>query len=342
MHYKYTISSQKGFSLWELIIALSIIGMMTIMLGPVFQWYFTVRDSTYKEKQQYINQSITESYINYAKMSSALGTLPTPYTGGSYTNSVVQSTNTTLLNYLLQQNFPQTEIYHDGTGAQNARVYEQVTGLTQSAPLLVQNGPTVTLTYSMGVVYTSNCSINDSACISALKTSNAFSSGTYNTWTPNSSQTGAALVSNLLVQKSMLIDTANKIDKIREALLTFYKTMQLQNSPSATTNYFPNSDGTTGNNLASLGATVQGCWHAWIDLSNAGVAVLPTIGLTQAEHGTTAWGGKIEYCRDYDGSLLPAGANSVPHYGAIRVNKDVSSGLAPDTVTLTNNVVLTI
>ena len=335
------VKKQQGFSLWELVIALSIVGAMTVLLGPVFQWYFTTRDNVYKEKQQYINQSIVESYINYAKGSSALGVLPVPYTGGTWTNSVVQSTDTTLLAYLTQQNFPQTEIYHDGTGNKNARVYEQVTGLTQSAPLLVQSGPTVTLDYSMGVVYTSNCGITDGTCIDAIKTANPYNSGTVNSWVPNTNQTGVATVSNLLVQKSMLMDTANRLDKLREAFITYYKTLQLQSSPSATTNYFPNANGTTGNNTSTLGATVQGCWHTWIDLTDVGNSVLETIGLTKEEFSTTAWGGRIEYCRDYDNSASPV-ANTVPNFGALRINKNVSSGGVPDTVTLTNNVLLTI
>jgi hypothetical protein len=68
------------------------------------------------------------------------------------------------------------------------------------------------------------------------------------------------------------------------------------------------------------------------------VNVLAQLGLGALEYGVTAWGGTIQYCRDYDliDSPTNANANAQPHYAALRINKSVSLGSIPDATAINN------
>jgi hypothetical protein len=48
----------------------------------------------------------------------------------------------------------------------------------------------------------------------------------------------------------------------------------------------------------------------------------------------------VEFCRDYD-PLGAKVADAPPHKAALRINANVSQGIAPDSVVSGNNIVLT-
>jgi len=57
------------------------------------------------------------------------------------------------------------------------------------------------------------------------------------------------------------------------------------------------------------------------------------------EMGRSEWGGSIEYCRDYDPSLSsPYG--TAPHFAALRIHKDLTSGGPPDALIPQNNILI--
>jgi hypothetical protein len=66
------------------------------------------------------------------------------------------------------------------------------------------------------------------------------------------------------------------------------------------------------------------------------------MGVSSTEFGTTAWGGAMEYCRDYepDGTDT-SNADTPPHYAAIRIHKNVSTGGSPDNSVIGNNIFIT-
>lgn len=340
-----TSRNQQGMTLFEVIVGVTILGLMSLWMSPIFSSYVSSQKLAYVEKQKRINQQVTSAFYSYAT-SSSNGVLPTPYTGGGRTNAIYNPSSSTALGLALTAALNQTainvnEINDDGYASQRVRVYQMVGGLTQTVPLYLQSGPTVTLTYQYGVVYQTDCPFSNATCNpTAASTvpgvSAAMTTSNYSTWTATGSDIGASFVSTLLLQKQNLILTAQRVDKIRDSFVSYMVTKQRQAAATDTTNWYPTES------ISAAGATPatnQGCRDGWYNLELA-PNILPTIGLSAAEYGVTAWGGAISYCRDYDpiGTKVP---DAPPHYGAIRFNKNVSAAIAPDGSVAANNVVLT-
>lgn len=334
------MKNQRGFTLFELAITVGVIGIVAVMLAPSFGWLFTAQQNSYAEKHRMNNQLISAALTNYAANNTTNGRLPAPYTGGGYTKTVYDSTNATLGATLTQTGINPVEINDDATQSKMVRVYQLVQGLQQQVPLYFQSGPLVTLTYDFGAIYITACPLANSTCNPTAATgvpgtSVALSSANYKTWASSGTDGPAQFVSALPVQKQMLATTVQRLDKLRDTFLTYLRAQQVTAAAGDTTNWFP-----TG--AASLGGatpgTNQGCRDGWYTLSTDTV-ILATVGLAAQEFGLTAWGGAVQYCRDYD----PTGtkvANAPPHYAALRINQDVTSAAAPSGIP-GNNVVLT-
>ena len=84
--------------------------------------------------------------------------------------------------------------------------------------------------------------------------------------------------------------------------------------------------------------TNMGCRDGWYNLAATNVDILTQLGMDKSEQGVTAWGGVIDFCRDYDPALSGT-HNSPPHYGALRMNRDATSAVAP--TVLSNAVIIT-
>ena len=342
------INAQSGFTLVELLVVALVLSFLAVALAPIFGSIASSWARAQNEKSKLYNGYLGDALVSYAQENLAVGaagTLPAPYTGAGYTSTVfnpsdVSANGIALKQKLTQQNVPITEINDDGTAGANVRVYQRVAGLTQQMPMYFQSGPLVTLTYQYGAIYMTACMKSASACNPSPATgvpgsSAALTALNYTTWTTSGTDGAAYMFSSLPVQRSMLIKTTNNLDRLRDYFVSYYRASQQKAAAADTTNWYPPG----ASSLAGQPpGTNQGCRDGWYNLGTD-PTILQKVGLTSTELGSTAWGGAIQYCRDYDPTGAK-GANTAPFYGAFRILGSVSSGSAPDSVATGNNVVL--
>ncbi len=349
---------QGGFTLFEIIFAAFILGLMSMALGPSFRAFTTAKELQYKNEQTAINTKLAQAIQLYAEnfvpsVASGMppGSLSAPCSNS--TNRVFYSIynpgycagTADLLPYLQQVGVPLEKVNDDGTGNRNVRLYQRVnSNLSQDAYMYYQGGPKVTLSYEVGVVYLTNCGKNQ-ACNTGASTSTPpasyytgetgsgavrLTSGNIATWTPGTRDIGVAYLSTLPLQKKMLQATATQLERIRTGMVNYYASQQAAN-PSSTANMYPQpTDVARRMPSVSDPANYQGCREGWYNLDDPTSDLLALIGLGGGiESGRTAWGAPIQYCRDYDPSLTSA-YNVAPHFAALRINRTVSSISAPD------------
>lgn len=346
--HKTNTHNSKGFSLLEMLFVIFILGIVLQITD--FGGIAKIASRSYSSKQEIINKNIANALLQHAKTNTALGQLPSPYTGSSFISTVYDPANAQLAQLMRSANIAVAEINSDGTSAENVRVYQTVT-LTQSTPLYFQSGPLTTLTYQFGEIHMTACRKSDAACNTALPdlpgSSAVLTSANYTTWATTSPDLKAELFSTLPMQKQMLAQTAQRLSDLRDRLSEHFRTKQLSAAADDTTNWhpYPYAAGVPGTPLPNksgldpLSAAGQDCRDGWYDLNAANINILAQLGLSQTQFGTTAWGGAVEYCRDYD----PAnrGVNALPHFAALRINKSVSLGASPDASLESNNVFIT-
>lgn len=327
-------SRQAGFSLVELLITVIALGIVSIALSQVISSTSTAQRQMYVERAKLTNHRIADALLQMAESGSVLGTLPVPYTGAGRISTVYNPTDTStdgqrLAMLLRSTGLQVNEINDDGTAATNARVYQRVTGLTQSIPLSFQAGPQVTLTYQFGVVYMTSCRIADATCHPTAASglpgaSPRMTAANAASWTVTTPDVAPVFVSTLPTQKRMLATTSERLERVRDALVSYFRARQLSAAAGDPTNFYPSSAVSLGGQQPNAN---QGCRDGWYNLFTD-VAILGEVGLGAAEFGRTAWGGVIEYCRDFD-PLGTGAPNSTPHFGAIRIHASVSEGLDP-------------
>lgn len=341
------INTQRGFTLVEVIIAVFIVGLVAMIASSSNTLNGTIFRATYNQTQKINNQSIARALSLWAKNDSTLGQLPTPYTGGGYVSGVVSTTSATaadvaLQTFIQQQGIGLYETNDDNFAAKRVRVYQLVPGLTKQMPLYIRSGPLITLTYDFGVVYQTACALSDASCNPGTTppgNSAAITASNYTTWSTQGSDFGAAYVSTLPLQETMLDLTVYRLNTIRAKLLDAYNQNRLGAAPGDTTDWFLAPTGVGAPNLSGATATTnQGCYDGWYLLNSATVNVLSKLGLGQSEYSVTGWGGRLEYCRDYDPAF--AGALTPPHYAALRMNQSVSTAASPDASVVGNNVII--
>ncbi|WP_226034382.1 prepilin-type N-terminal cleavage/methylation domain-containing protein [Aquitalea palustris] len=338
------LRQQQGFTLPELLITTVVLGIFLSVFGDQISAALGMNQRAYQQRQALNNQLIASVLLESARTQDTLGNLPAPYTGNGYTSTVFDPTNATMGGSFQQVGLSTSEINDDGYASQRVRVYQRVTGLTQQVPLYIRSGALVQLTYQVGAVYNTTCTLNGSGCnpsgTGVPGSSPAMTSANAKTWAPVAPDFGAQLISTLPLQKSMLQATTDRMDKLRDSLQSYFREKQRLAAADDGTNFYPAPTGTGAANLSGQTATTnQSCNDGWYDLTASNVNVLDQIGLSKDEFSKTAWGGAIQYCRDYDPS--GAGPNVVPHYAAIRIHSQVSLGQSPDAAVPGNNVVLT-
>lgn len=348
-------SSAKGFTLIELLIVVVILGVTLVMLNRYTAMFATANRSYAQEREKSANQKIVAALMDYSRNLPPTGTdipgaVPTPYTEGTAggVNSApgyLLGTATALTPYLQQTGLSPLEIHSDGRAAERMRVMQLVSGLQVDVPFFLTTGPLAAVDYQVGVLYTTDCERTNTACNpggTTIPTSSTASpvltSTNANTWKPSAEEFGVTMFSTLTLQKQMLSLTSNRLETIRNDLIATYRNQQLAAAADATDNFYPRADGTSGVNAGSFTpSTNHGCYDGWIDLTSSGNSVLEVIGLDQGENSRTAWGGRVDYCRDY---LPPSewsnpskkAANARPNYGALRLNRFVSQRLNPSSV----------
>lgn len=334
--------ASRGFTLIELLVTLVLVAILFLAAAPLVMDYVKSMRNEWRVKAAQDNQAITSAMTLWARNNG--GRLPAPYTGGGYTMTVQNPSPTTVAEIsfndaLAGLELARNAINDDGSTARNVRVYQRVAGLTRAVPLYGRSGPAVTLTYDLGLVYLTECSFVGSSCNPNGATgrpgaSPALTTTNLKTWTQVSPDVGARFASTLPAEMDMLATTARRIDRVRDALLSYYRGKQLAAAPTDSTNWYP------GSSLAGKSpAGNQGCRDGWYALDSA--QILPLIGLSREEFGVTAWGGRVEYCADYD-PLSSKSPNAPPHAAALRFLASASSGSPPDPSVLSNNVLLTL
>lgn len=343
-----------GFSLVEMLWVITVIGIVlaiTDMSGIT-----SLNNSYFITKQTANNKNIANALLQHAKTNTARGNLPAPYTGSSYNNTVFNPADSSPTGLLLTQTFRSAniapaDINTDGTSAKNVRVYQTV-DLSQATPLDFQSGPLVTLSYQYAELHQTTCMLSNATCNKSSPNipgaSVQMTTANYKNWTTISPDLPAEFFSTLPMQKQMLALTSQRLNDLRDKFAAHFRTKQQAASADDTTNWFPYpytiglpSTPVPNYSGANAAGTGLGCQDGWYDLAEtvAGRAsILDQLGLSAIQYGTTAWGGQILYCRDYDPALR--GPNSLPHYAALRINKSVSTAAPPD-ATLSNNIFIT-
>lgn len=348
-----------GFSLIETALVVLLLGFVAAAMAPTLALLGPANKKGTNEIQQTINSKIAQGYVEYVRSGSRLAWMSVgipiiPYTEAcpSCVNyAVVNPGNpdiswTTLRDTMLAQGVSAGVLRSDGSAAENVRV-SQIVALTHTLPVFGNTGPNVTLTYNYGVVYSTQCPIADATCNPGAvppSSSPTMLDSNYATWAPSGTDFSPATWSTLGLQREKLNQTSARLDKLREAFKAYFKTKQAAVSDAATattTNYYPNSQVAADNTTATAApvADRQYCWDGWYNLADgsssnpaAGNGILNKIGLTPEEFGVTSWGGRVEYCRDYD----PTGSKGrgvAPFWGAIRVLGGVSTAGVPNTST---------
>lgn len=316
-------------------IGVAVIGILSILMAPLVRSGVLAMEHAYDQRHRLNNQLIGGALLGFAA-ASGKGRLPEPHTAGAYRNAVYDPGDTSTDGVALSTALSQTginllEINDDGKAVANVRVYQLVQDLNIDIPLYFQSGPQVRLTYDFGAVYLTECSRN-AACNTGIPgtTGTALSSSNFATWTTSGTDGEPFYISSLPLQKMMLATTVQRLEKVRDAALGYLRTQQLTASGSDKTNWYPNQLGESlpGSANGATPGSNQGCRDGWYNLDDTTNRILTTVGLTHEEYGRTAWGGTIQYCRDYDptGTQAP---DAPPHYAALRMNKAVSQGIAP-------------
>lgn len=341
----------------EMVLAVAVLGVLTLAIAPSLGALRTAQRQAYVSEQADLNQRIVRAMLSHAEDAVLPpGTLTPPCNNNTnkvfasiYNTTYCSGTTSSLRDYLIQEQVPLDQVAHDGTAAKNLRVYQRVGGLSQPTYLYAQGGPLAYLDYEVGVVYTTNCSItapcNRTAASSAAppKSQPVYENETaataaalrlqesnMNTWVPGTQDVGVAYLSTLPLQKKLMKQTVDHLERVRAAFLRYYDAKRLE-SPTSTANHFPRpSDAVVQQPEDPYPESNQGCREGWYLLDSAVSDLLAQVGLgVNPEFGRTAWGGSIEYCRDYDPSLTSP-YNTAPHYGALRISAYISVGGAPE------------
>ncbi len=323
-----------GFTLVEMFLVMAVVGVMSLIISPVLGELTSRQMIAHRNEQRAINHNIARTFEQYAALISATGALPKPATVGGIGFLPLDPLDKSLVNLLLQNKIPVDNVNDDNRAAHNLRGYQSAGDLTQTVPFNARSGPSVTISYQYGVIYSTTCRKDDVSCNrSSAVPENVLTKENYAVWKLQEPDFAPAYLSSFPQQMEMLAATSVAIDKVRDALTQYFSVRQAVAS-ERNGNFFPDSASV----IVGAAASNQGCWHTWIDLAKS--PLLTLAGRAPSEYGATAWRAPIEYCRDYDAQGVK-GPNVAPYFGALRIHRQVSLALAPDNAMASNNIFLT-
>lgn len=312
----------QGFSLIEIIIAIVVVGVLTLILSQNFAGALSAFSTAQDEEQEALNKRLASVALDYAATVSPTGKLPTP----ELANYQFNLADPTLKALLVEARITPREA---NDTPQYARVYQVATppSPTINVPLYGATGPAVTLAYEEGVIVATHCRRTEACNTPIPGASGVFNTTTFDTYTLQGEDFGLARFSTLGLQKLKLARTAENIDTIRTRMQEIFRERQRQTDANSTTNFFPRPA------VFPSAIKTPDCINAgWFNLDSD---ILGQIGLTANQYGFTAWGGKIQYCPDFD----PTGSaiDTPPHFAALRILSNPSTGGDPDA---TNSLVI--
>lgn len=322
--------NSSGFTLIEVLIAIVVAGVLGALATSQLAVFSASHDLVKSERAKEDNRKAGLGLLEEARENN--GRLPAPYTGGAFNSVVADPANASLVSNLINSGLENSTINSDGSIGQRVRAYQRIT-VTENVPFFLEGGETVSLVYDIGVVYQTNCLITDTSCnpsSTGLSGSSALlTSSNVQTWDVTGTDRHPYMFSTFKLQRQMVNKTVDKMMAIRDALKTAFYNAMLSSPPGDATNFYPAPLGAGAPDLSGADVTLnEGCRDGWYALNASSVNVLSQINLVPSSYyGITSFGGRIEYCRDYDPSNTTA--NSPPHGVAIRINRSISTGAAP-------------
>ncbi len=339
-------NSQQGFTLVELIITVIILGILLVATGPAISSALTMMEAAKRDEVVVNNQKLASAMMAFARNSNA-GRLPAPYSGSGVASGLYNPADATAAGQALSMELrnsgvPVNDINSDASVLDNVKVYQRVAGLTYAIPLYFTSGTPVTLTYDVGAITQTTCAKSSGCNTGTPGASTALTAANVTTWEPTLPDYGAVVFSTLPEQKNMLRMTVGRLNRLSDRLASEFYTRMRVAAANSTQNFYPAPTNAGAPNLSGINPVANmGCHDGWYRLNAANVNILTQIGLDANEFGVTAWGGSIDFCRDYEPTAVSAAtANTPPHYAALRFNRNISSG-AVSTGTVANDVVVT-
>ncbi|MBE0362209.1 hypothetical protein PULV_a4020 [Pseudoalteromonas ulvae UL12] len=321
-----TIKGQKGFTLAELVIVMIVIGIMSPALYSYFAAANAKSEQVYQLNVMSENLTIAQALRAFAGQENN-GLLPAPYTGGGYQNAPVDVANATLTEYLSRGNIGSDRFNDDGSTNQNVRYLELLNPKpTYQMPIVGNAAETVALVYDRGVLYQTACGLSDVCNDGTPGTSAAYAAVG---WEVTGTDVAPVQISTLDIQQGLWRETWLRLSEVRTKIRNAFNAQVAASAAGDPTNFFFRPDLGTSPDLSGADpATNQGCRDGWYQLNSNDVNVLQFYGLEPVSiYAETSWGGRVEYCPDYDPN--DGGVDALPHIGAIRINRQVTTGNAP-------------
>lgn len=332
------IRTQSGFTLVELVIVVFVLGAVSVIMSPAFKTLSMANQKLYIEEQNLINRKIASALLDYAKEDLSgddLGTLPSPYTGGGYNNTVYNPANTVLATQLQETGIDLKKVNTDGTAAEKVRVYQKIS-LQKTVPFFGSTGPLVDLDYDFGAIYMTDCMYSEWCNHGIPGDREALTVSNMDTWPANPDTDGClrpVFVSTLPMQKDLMRQTVDILNQVEKNITSYFTTKQKMADAGDQTNFFPAPTGGSAPDKSGQDPTSnQGCHDGWYNLYDPDVNVLEIVGLSREKYGLTPWDGLVEYCRDYEPDAADGSTEGEPpHYAAIRISEDLTAnGAAKD------------
>ena len=335
-----------GFTLIELIIAVVVFGVILVMLAPFMTQFLQLREMENRDRNSLAIQRVSSAITSFARNTNN-GRLPTPYSGNGMNSTIFDPNDTSASGLALSLEMRNSgvvvnSINDDGSISRNVRVYQLVPGLIYTMPYYFQTGTQIALTYDVGAIYQTTCGVQSSCNTSIPGDSGAFNASNFTTWIPSGNDYAGVVISTLAEQKQMLSMTISRTNTLRDKLSSEFNARLRMAAANSDQNYYPLPTNSGAPNLSGRNpVTNMGCHNGWYKLDAANVNILDSIGLSREEFGSTAWGGSIEYCQDYDPTApSTATAGLPPHYSALRLNKNLTAA-APPTGVIASDLVIT-